>query len=67
LETNEFSDSGSKGAVFGFSSGAGDCPLFAGGPRDEIGTEKNTEAPSGLSVVGAAGPISVEVGMEGVG
>jgi hypothetical protein len=67
LEPNEFSGSGSKGAVFGFSAGAGDCPLFAGRPRDEIGTKKNTKASSGFSVVGAAGPIRVGVGLEGVG
>jgi hypothetical protein len=36
LEPNEFGGNGSKGAVFGFSAGAGDCSLFAGGSRNEI-------------------------------
>jgi hypothetical protein len=33
------------GAVFRFSAGSSNCPLFAGGPRDEIRTEENTKPP----------------------
>ncbi len=32
LKPNKFSGNSSKGAVFGFSAGAGDYPLFVGGP-----------------------------------
>ncbi len=59
LEPNEFSGSGSKGAVFRFSARMGDCPLFAGGPRDEIWVKKDIEASSRFPVVRVAGPVSV--------
>jgi len=59
LEPNEFSGSGSKSAIFGFSARAGNCPLFAGGPGDEIGAKKDTETTSGFSVIRTAGPVSI--------
>jgi hypothetical protein len=59
LEPNEFHGSGSKGAVFGFSAGASNCPLFAGGPRNNIWAEKNTKATSRFSIAGAAYSVSI--------
>jgi hypothetical protein len=67
LEPNELGGDCSKGAVFRFSAGSGNCSLFVGGPRDEIRTEEDTEAPNRFSDIGAAGPVSVGVGLEGVG
>jgi hypothetical protein len=59
LEPNDFSGSGSKGAIFGFSAGAGNCPLFARGPGNKIGAKKDTETTSEFSVIRTASPVSV--------
>jgi hypothetical protein len=67
LESDEFNGGDGKGTIFRFSARAGNDAMFARGPRDKVGTQKDTKTTGGFSVIEAAGPVSIRVSLKGTG
>ena len=65
MEPGEFSGGDGKGAIFRFSARVCNGAMFARGPRDKVGTQKDAKTTSGFSIIEAAGPVSVRVSLKG--
>lgn len=63
LNPYEFGGSGDKSAIFKFSAGVGDCPLFERGPEDEIGAKKYVEPMCGFSIIWTTRIVSIGEGL----
>ena len=66
MEPDEFSGGDGEGAIFRFSAGARNGAMFARGPRDKVGTQKDAKTTSGFSIIGEAGLVSVRVSLKGM-